>query len=251
MKGPAKENELAKRSIEMNGRIPSQFDNKDYGKKRKAQNHKFSVKDTKTHQTYWTPAIAESKSFKDYLVSEAVDTKILEKITSLPQSVISELKKLISQGARDTSQDWKDALELVNTAYHVSKIKRPNPDQRGAWKQYESLLRFGVHSLHDARGATGNWRSADVMYAEQYDDETDSQLIEGIQSHRFFVKIPGTMDVEVEAKDLGEVIRELINKIQRRGARVEVIHRTKEGAVLSVLRNGEPVEEIVVQDVSS
>ena len=45
MKGPAKENELARRSTEMNGRLPSSYDNKDYSKKRKPKNHKFSVKD--------------------------------------------------------------------------------------------------------------------------------------------------------------------------------------------------------------
>lgn len=248
MKGPAKENELAKRSTEMNNKLPSSYDNKDYGVKRKAKLHKFSVKDTKTNKLYWTPVIAES--FKQFLLSEGTDDKHLEKITSLPQTVISELKKLIGQGARDIAQDWEDALELVNTAYHISNIRRPNPDQRGAWKQYEELLKFGVHSLADSRGPSNKWRSSDVMYAESKQNEFFDLLNEEAGAHRFFVKIAGAMDVELDAKDLSEVIRELTNKIQRHGARVEVIHRTQEGAVLHVLRNGEPVEEIVVQDVT-
>ena len=248
MKGPAKENELARRSKDMTGHLPSQYDNKDYGKKRKAKNHKFSVRDTKNNKLYWSPALAECSSFKQYLLSENTDIKQLDKITSLPQMVLSELKKLISQGAKDVTQNWKDALELVNTAYHVANIRRPNPDQRGAWKQYEELLKFGVHALYDSKGSSGDWRAADVMYAESIEDDS---LFEQTGSHRFFVKIAGAMDVEIEAKDLSEVVRELTNKIQRHGARIDVIHRTKEGAILQVLRNGEPVEEIVVQDVTS
>ena len=50
MKGPAKENELAKRSTEMNNKLPLSYDNKDYGIKRKAKLHKFSVKDTKNNK---------------------------------------------------------------------------------------------------------------------------------------------------------------------------------------------------------
>jgi len=249
MKGPAKENELAKRSTEMNNKLPSTYDNKDYGIKRKAKLHKFSVKDTKNNKVYWTPAIAESNTFKQFLLSENTDIKQLEKITSLPQTVISELKKLISQGAKDVAQDWEDALELVNTAYHISNIRRPNPDQRGAWKQYEELLKFGVHALADTRGPSNKWRSSDVMYAESKQMDL-FDLYEQSGTHRFFVKIAGAMDVEIDASDLSEVIRELTNKIQRHGARVEVIHRTQEGAVLNILRNGEPVEEIVVQDVT-
>jgi hypothetical protein len=250
MKGPAKENELAKRSTEMNGRLPSQYDNKDYGIKRTPKLHKFSVKDTKNNKLYWTPAIAECNTFKQFLVLEHVDSKQLEKITSLPQTIISELKKLISQGAKDLSQDWEDALELVNTAYHISNIRHPNPDQRGAWKQYEELLRFGVHVLADTRGLSSKWRAADVMYAEHARHHTNNTLYEQKNSHRFFVIIPNAMDVEVDASDLSEVIRELTNKIRRHGARVDVVHRTQEGAVLNILRNNEPVEEIIIKAVS-
>jgi hypothetical protein len=251
MKGPAKENELARKSKEMNGHLPSMYDNVDYGKKRKAKNHKFSVKDTKNGKTYWTPAIAEHEklSLIEFL-AENSDIKQLDKLTMLPELVMSELRKLITQGAKDVTQQWQNSLELVNTAYHVANIRRPNPDQRGAWKQYEDLLRYGVHALSDARGNVGSWRESDVMYNEDL-IIPDSLINEQISSHRFFVSIPNEMDVELEGKDMNEIIRDLVNKFRRHGARLEVAHRTREGAVLTVYREDEPVEEIVIKDISS
>lgn len=249
MSGPAKENELTKKSTEMNGSIPSQYDNVDFGKKRKPKNHKFSVKDTKTGKVYWNPAIAEHQTFSDFLIVEAAsDIRLLDKLTTLPEMIVSEIQKLINQGARDLNQQWADAAELVNTAYHVSNIRRPNPDQKGAWNQYTKLLAYGVNALHKARGPKGDWRSSEVMYAEGY--VPNYMLSEQLSSHRFFVSIPNQMDVEIDGADLSEVIRELSNKLRRHGANTEVSHRTAEGAVLTVLRKGEPVEEIVIKAIS-
>lgn len=250
MKGPAPENDFARRSKEMNdGSIPCQYDNKDYGKKRKAKAHKFSVKDTKTGKVYWIPAVMEKQTLLEFLIQENKDTKVLDKITTLPDAVIGELKKLINKGAKDLSQDWKDAAELVNTAYHVARIRRPVPDQRGAWKQYEELLRHGVHQLWNTRGNKGAWRAADVVFAENH-VPTIEPLIEDIGGHRFFVKIPGAMDVEIEASNMTEVIKELSNKIRRHGGQVEVRHRTHEGAVLVVWKEEQEIDEIIIQDVS-
>ena len=242
------ENDFAKHAKEMTGSLPAQLDNKDYGKKRKAKAHKFSVKSTKTGKSYWVPAVMEHMTFLKSLL-EDVDAKNLDKMTSLPDLVIHELKKLINAGAKDPAQNWSDAAELVNTAYHVANIRRPNPTQKGAWKQYEELLKAGVHALHDSRGPIGSWRSSDVVYSESINYDS-TLMLEKLNSHRFFIKIPGAMDVEVDASDLSEVIRELINKIRRHSARAEVTHRTQEGAIVTIFRNDEEVQEIVIQDIS-
>lgn len=251
MKGPAKENELAKKSKEMNGKIPSQYINKDFGKKRKAHNHKFSVKSTKTGQTYWVAAIAEDKTmkFKDYLIREATETKILDNLTELPDSIISEIKKLIKFGAKDLTQQWENALELCNTAYKVSNIKLPVPVNHKSWKQYTELLKFAVHELADARGMDGDWRQTDKIYKENYKIDSP-MLLEKIGGKRYFVKIPGQMSVEVEGDNMTEVLRELINKFKRHGAGVDIVHRSQEGAVIQVLSKGEPVEEVTIQELS-
>lgn len=246
----APENSSAKHSTEMNGDLPSMYDNHDYGKKRKARSHKFTVKDTNNGNTYWIPSIKESNTFAQYLIQENSDAKLLDKITTLPEMVISQLKKLIGKGAKDLEQNWEDAKELVDTAYHVLQVRRPVPDQKGAWKQYTDLLRFGVEMLWKARGNKGEWRSSKVMYGEstaQLYDINEEQVMSG---SRFFVSIPNAMDVEIEADDLKDAVRELINKLRRHGATAEVSHMTREGAVLTVYKKGEPVEEIIIKDVS-
>lgn len=251
MTGPAKETTITLRSKEMNnGSIPMQRDNKNYGKKRKAQSHKFSVKSTSDGKTYWIPSIKEDITFVNFLLKEDQDSKAVEKITVLPQVVVGELKKLINKGAKDIAQNWADAKELVDTAYHVAQIRRPIPTQKGAWNQYTELLRHGVHQLWKNKGNTGGWRAELPKFTEGYVPAIYS-LNEQIGSgSRFFVKIPGAIDVEITGKDLSGVINELSNKIRRHGGRMEVRYRTQEGAVLVVFRQGEEVEEIIIQSVS-
>lgn len=247
MKGPGQQNDFAKRSAEMTGNVPKQMDNKDYGKKRTAKAHKFSVKDSKTGKLYWAPAIMET--FATYLISEATEKKILDNITTLPEVVIGELKKLIAKGAKDANQDWRDAKELTDTAYHVAHIRRPIPDQRGAWKQYEALLKYSVNQLWDNRGNKGTWRAADVMYGEGH-TPTIEPLLEALGGKRFFVKIPNAIDVEIDASDMTAVIKDLTNKIRRQGGHVEVRHRNDQGALLVVWKKDKEVEEIIIQSVS-
>ncbi len=250
MTHPAQENELARKSKEMNsGSIPLQTVNTDFGKKRKAKNHKFSVKSTKTGQTYWTPAIAENLTFSGYLIQESAESKTLERLTTLPEVVISELKKLIRSGARDLQQQWADSLELINTAYHVSKIRRPSPSQKGAWRQYEELIKYGVGQMFAARGNKGSWRKSDVVYSEST-VPTIQPLNEDMGKHRFFISIPNTADVEVEGDSLSEIVHDLINKLRRHGTTAHVTHHTQEGAILSVMRDGEQVEEIIIKHIS-
>ncbi len=248
---PASENELARKSKEMNntGSMPKQMDNKDYGKKRKAKNHKFSVKDSKTGQTYQTPAIAERLTLTGFLIQEAVDEKIHDKLTTLPEIVIKELKKLIRKGALDLAQNWSDAKELTDTAFHVSRIRRPIPTQRSAWKQYEELLKYGVQQLWNTRGSTGSWRKSDVVYAESV-QPTILPIMEDMGKHRFFILIPGQVDVEVDGDNLGDVVHDMINKLRRHGSTARVTHHTSEGAVLAVMKDGEQVEEIIIKHIS-
>lgn len=246
-----KPNELARKSKEMNGRLPSQYTNTDYGKKRKAHNHKFSVKSTKTGQTYWIAAIAENDklSFSQFLLTEESNTKIIDKLTELPQTIIGEIKKLIKHGAKDLAQNWESALELCNTAYKVANVKLPTPTYKEAWKQYTELLKYTVNTLADYRGLDGEWRQTNTLIRESKHQDF-AALNEGIGGRRFFVKIPGQASVELEGDNMTEVMRELINKFKRHGASIDVVHKSKEGAILHVIKKGVPVEEIILQEIS-
>ena len=206
---------------------PSEYDNKDYGKKRKAKIHTIAIKNTTSGEVYGYKTIPEvlTLTFSDFLAEAQKDTR-------LPQSVIGELTGLIRKGAKDLDQAWKSAIELVHTAYHVANVKRPTPDQKGAWKQYEDLLKAGVKALADARGLSGDWRLSQVAYSEGVQTpELDQILTEasGKRAHRIFVR---TKDIgfddkehehEVNADSLDDVVHSVLHQARANGKHVKII----------------------------
>jgi hypothetical protein len=89
-----------------------------------------------------------------------------EDLSKLSQEQISDLEKNIRDGAKDTEQDWANALELVHKAYEVSQVQRPTPDMEAAWKQYEDLLSLAVKELAKVRGLDGKWRMSSHIFHE-------------------------------------------------------------------------------------
>ena len=68
MKGSGQLNNFSKHAKSMDGNsIPNQYVNKNYGVKRKAKAHKFSIISTGTGKYYGSKAIMET--FKEYLIS--------------------------------------------------------------------------------------------------------------------------------------------------------------------------------------
>lgn len=241
MSGPHIENDFSKRSGEMN--IPSQYDNKDYGKKVKAVPKKVLVKSSSGDgKLYGSRAIMtkESMTFTQYLIEG-------DDLTLLPDSVLGEIKSNIRTGAKDLEQKWKNALELVHKAYQVANVRRPTPDQKGAWKQYEEMISFGVRQLTATRGIDGDWRMSKVLVREAYQDVDKSQQM---GKRRFFAEIPGAAATEVDGTDMGEIIENITNKFRRHGASVRVDERSKLGAVLSIWKNGIQIDKMVIKELS-
>lgn len=257
MSGPGSDNEYAKNAGEM--AIPSQFDNVDWGKKTKLVVRKVSTKARGAKGTFYgSKAIVtkegEKLTFTDYLIAEAED------VTLLPQRVIDELKKLIREGAKDLTQNWKDALHLVNTAYHVGNVRRPVPEQKGAWKQYEELIKFGVKQLAATRGIDGDWRSSTVMVREEFNaPEKPPRLSQFVQrdpsdnhigTKRYFVEIPGHAAVEIDGKNMDEIIEMVSNKMRRHGAKIRVEERQKDYAIVTVWIRDVKRDRIIIKQVS-
>lgn len=241
MSGPHIENDFSKRAGEMN--IPSQYDNKDYGKKVKAVAKKVQVKSSSGDgKLYGSRAIMtkESMTFTQYLIEG-------DDLTLLPDSVLGEIKSNIRTGAKDLEQKWKNALELVHKAYQVANVRRPTPDQKGAWKQYEEMISFGVRQLTATRGIDGDWRMSKVLVREAYQDVDKSQQM---GKRRFFAEIPGAAATEVDGTDMGEIIENITNKFRRHGASVRVDERSKLGAVLSIWKNGIQIDKMVIKELS-
>ena len=70
-----------------------------------------------------------------------------EDLSELPEDTLKDIQSNITKGAKDTTQKWANALELVHKAYSVSKVQRPSPAMKGGWKQYEENIQFAVLKL--------------------------------------------------------------------------------------------------------
>lgn len=239
------ENELSLRSSEM--KIPSQYDNVDWGKKTKLVNRKVTYKARGDGGTvYGSKAIMTKEhvkqTFIDHLINEGDD------LNMLPEKVLGEIKSNIRKGANDLDQKWKNALELTNTAYQVANVRRPIPTDRTQWTQYEQMIAFAVKALAAARGLDGGWRSSQLLVKE------DAEVQQSIGKRRFFVEIPGEHAQEVEGDDMDTIIEAITNKIRTSrdvtGTKVRVEERTKTYAVLGIWVNGAKRDRIIIKQVS-
>lgn len=249
MTGPGSRNSFAKRAKKM--KFPAQMDNVDYGKDSQVVARTIDHVDTKTGLFYGTRTIMTKEhapSFKDFLLSEAKN----DDITTIPDKVVGEIKKLIRTGANDLEQDWANALELTNTAYHVARVRLPRPDQKGGWKQYLDMISYSVKQLANTRGIDGKWRVAGSMVREAIEQDFGAEA--PIGKHRIFVSIPGESAIELHVDSLDDAIDMIISRIrvgkEVRGTKVRVEERSKERAILAVYVNDVLRDRIELKDVS-
>lgn len=237
---PNIENSTAAAAGEMT--IPNQMKNVNYGKKTKPVNKKVVIRDTATGTVYGSRVIATKESqsnkltFKTFLLESAT-------MTELPKQIVSELQKNIRDGAKDLTQNWANALELVNRAYAVARVSIPTPDKSGAWKQYTDLMSYAVAQLSSTRGRDGTWRLTPPLMKESLDDE-------GIDNRkRYFVTIPGEESCEIDGDDMDSIIDKLTNTLRRRGCLVRVELRDKEHAELGVWVNGIKQDKVEIRQL--
>ena len=83
-------------------------------------------------------------------------------LSELPLDTVKDLEKNVREGAKDTEQDWANAMELANKAYEVVGVQRPTPSLQAAWKQYEGLIQTACAELSKHRGLDGKWRMTSV-----------------------------------------------------------------------------------------
>ena len=232
MTGTAEKNSFDKTAKPM--KIGNQMDNHDFGKKNKVKPRtvvvKSSGKDGKVY-SYRTIMTKESCPLLTSIVEAEKD------ITMLPEKVINEIKKLIKKGAVDLEQKWVNALELLHTAYKAANVKRPNPNEKGAWRQYEDLIAFSVRQLAATRGLDNQWRLAPVVLKEA-------------STARFIADIPGAQSVEVEGDSIHEIIDSIVNKLKRQGVHAKIEKRDQYTATLSVWSNKVKHYEINIRDIS-
>ena len=87
-------------------------------------------------------------------------------LTELTPDIITDIQKNIRKGASDTEQKWANALHLVQKAYEISGVQRPDPDMKAAWKQYEENITYSVQQLAKFRGMDADWRMSAHVFHE-------------------------------------------------------------------------------------
>ncbi len=145
-----------------------------------------------------------------YFLSTAVQEG--EDLSTLPPIKNDEIKKNIRKGAKDTTQKWANALELVQKAYEVASVERPTPDMSGAWKQYEENIQYAVQQLAKIRGIDGDWR----MSASIFHEADQWKAPDGGEHFKIFLDVPGAEGVE--AFVIADSIEDVITTLKRRVA---------------------------------
>lgn len=93
-------------------------------------------------------------TFLRYMNSMVVESSDDEELSD---SQVKIIQKQIKKGV-ELSGEWDNALELVNKAYKVAGIELPTASEINQWKQYETMINYGVIQLSKAYGTTGDWR---------------------------------------------------------------------------------------------
>lgn len=91
--------------------------------------------------------------------------------TKLPAEAYASVKREITDLAKDTTQDFANALAVVEQAYKHCDVEVPTPAMRDAWKHYEEFITHAVHELGKYQ-PDGEWRvtpkSSSVPPASSY-----------------------------------------------------------------------------------
>lgn len=176
------------------------------------------------------------KTMKDLLNLTEKQNRYEDELSELEDVEIDAIKKNIRDGVNPQKQEgpggekvevthkWKNALELLNTAYKHAGIPLPRPDQKRLWSTYEDLITYAVGEMAKANGRKGDWRLSQPVY-------------EGMTGKRVFVKVDGFEGEETielhDAATVDQAIESIINKMRRHGVKTVIDYRNERGAVLS------------------
>lgn len=78
-------------------------------------------------------------------------------ISPFPEMTMNALEKEITSLAKDLDVDWKNASELLNSAFDELDVPVPQAHNKARWAQYIQLLSHTVKQLYKARGLKAGW----------------------------------------------------------------------------------------------
>lgn len=105
--------------------------------------------------------------FKQFLIEQEEKKKEQKTVfvetdgrSPFPNNTVSAIEKHISSGAKDLDIAWKNAAELVDSAFEELQVPKPQSYLTARWKQYTELLSHAVNQLYQARGVKGGWTTS-------------------------------------------------------------------------------------------
>lgn len=164
-----------------------------------------------------------------------------EDMSKLPPATIDEIQRLIREGAKNTEEQWANALELVHKAYEIASVERPTPDMSDAWKQYEEMLQLAVKELAKARGIDGDWRmSAHIFHEAAQPKKAKKKEKKEEPEYQFTI----TSDIDdlplhttVSAESIDEIVRPMM-RFNITGHELEIKQRSDNHAVVHFCKDG-------------
>ena len=73
-------------------------------------------------------------------------------LTAFPNDTMTALNKSINRLSKDLNMEWKNSIEIVDSAFEELDIPKPTANLLSRWEQYKQLISYAVKSLYDSRG---------------------------------------------------------------------------------------------------
>lgn len=163
--------------------------------------------------------------------------------TTLPDALVTELKKNIRAGAADLEQQWSSAIELTVQAYRVAGVKIPTPLNAALWTTYIDMLKYSVSQLSKHRGIDGDWRLTTHHTKPRHITETTQPT----QPKRVFAYINNEPPTEVSSPDLDHALTQVTKQLLKQQTEPTITNQTAEEIVLSLTSHGKNVGKITLK----
>lgn len=150
----------------------------------------------------------------------------------IKQISLDSIKKNIRSGAKDLSQQWRDAKEITEKAFEVAGEKLPVPSQKRRWDQFVDLAKYAVHELAKYRGMNGNWRIS-------------KPITENAESP-FTIELSQQQILDVEGNTFDEILEQLTEQLRKYGAKAKIETENENKIVLSIWLNNHRINEITI-----
>lgn len=134
--------------------------------------------------------------------------------------LVRQIEKSIKDAAKDPEKHWKNAIELLLTAYRAHGVKQPSAADGDKYEQHLKILRYTVRQLEYFRSNAGSWRTT-----ERLEESTNIKV-------PFEITFDGQKKV-VHSTNVKDAKRELVIQLRQRGVICKTLAENEHSAQLT------------------